>query len=106
MTQRCEYILPLGVTNYTFPVIVKLSIDGSSEVQSQDTSTTNVYLRNVNEHSPVVAMDPFPVTMSADVPVGSVIGMLPLVTDQDEQNDFNFTLDTESPFGYVCAFLG
>ncbi|KAI6656646.1 Cadherin-87A [Oopsacas minuta] len=40
-----------GNTNCTFSVIVKLSIIGSIEVQSQDTSLATVYLRNVNEHS-------------------------------------------------------
>ena len=84
---------------------MKLSIEGSIEVQSQDTSPINVYLRNVNEHSPVVAMDPFSVTMSADVPIGGVIGKLPLVSDLDGQNDFVFSLVTGSPFGYVCEFL-
>ena len=84
---------------------MKLSIEDSIEVQSQDTSPINVYLRNVNEHSPMVAMDPFSVTMSADVPIGGVIGKLPLVSDLDGQNDFVFSLVTGSPFGYVCEFL-
>ena len=101
---NCDtYILPLGVTNYTYPALVRLSIEGSAEVTRQDTSPLTVYLRNVNEHSPVVAMEPFSVIMSADVPVGSVIGKLPLVTDFDGQNGFNFSLVTDSPFGYVCV---
>ncbi|KAI6656727.1 Cadherin-related tumor suppressor [Oopsacas minuta] len=101
--QASPFDFDSGTTNYSFSVTVKLSINGSIEVQSKDESSATVYLRNVNEHSPVIAIDPFSITVSADVPVGSAVGRLPSVTDLDGQDDFTYSIVTASPFSIDTA---
>ena len=89
------------MTDYTFPVVVKLSIEGSSAVQLKDTSPITVFLWNVNEHFPLVAMDPFYVSVPADATVQSTVGKLPSVSDADGQTGFFYAIVTDSPFRYL-----
>ena len=80
---------------------MKLSIAGSSAVQQKDTSPITVFIQNVNENFPVVATDPLFIRVAADTANQSVVGKVPIVTDEDGQTDFIYSIVTESPFRYL-----